>query len=135
MREFCERLMAQVEEQRSSREDGAREKYQVERTRNEQLQAELERSRNRYAALEAAMARELEQVRLEFDSRRRSQISRETRELTIKHEQELTALGSELRKAREEAQQRMEEQGRLEEVVGKFQLREQELQEVEEKMY
>jgi hypothetical protein len=120
-----------LEEQAASRDEGMREKYLAERSRAEQLQGEVERWRNRHSGLEVARAKELEELRGEFEARRRSQISRETRELAIKHENEVAALSSDLRKAREEAQLRAGEAGRLQELVGKFRLREEEMQEVE----
>lgn len=89
MKDFCEKLVVQVEESRlKSREyePGLKEKYQLERARNEQLQVEVDRWRNRYSSLEVSRTKELEEVRNDLESRRRSQINRETRELAIKHE-------------------------------------------------
>lgn len=89
MKDFCEKLVGQVEESRlKSREyePGLKEKYQLERARNEQLQVEVDRWRNRYSSLEVSRTKELEEVRNDLESRRRSQINRETRELAIKHE-------------------------------------------------
>jgi hypothetical protein len=51
MKSFCGRLVEQLEEQSASREEGLREKYQMERGRAEQLQGEVDRWRNRYAGL------------------------------------------------------------------------------------
>ncbi len=71
--------MGQLEESRLQGRDlepGLREKYQLERARNEQLQLEADRWRTRYCSLEASRARELEDLRNEFESRRRSQVSR-----------------------------------------------------------
>lgn len=47
----------------------------------------------------------------------------------------MSSLNSDLRKTREECQLRLAEIGRLEELIGKFQLREEEMREIEEKMY
>lgn len=46
----------------------------------------MDRWRNRYSSLELSRTKELEEVRNDLESRRRSQINRETRELAIKHE-------------------------------------------------
>lgn len=49
LRQFCERLVGEVEASRA--QEGLREKYQAERTRCEQLQAEVERWRLRLSAV------------------------------------------------------------------------------------
>ena len=73
-------------------------------------------------------------MRVQFETQRKSYINREIKELTIKYENELQTMVAELRKSREENDWRMSEVHRLQHQLNGFDLREQEVRGIEERM-
>lgn len=61
-----------------------KQKYDAEKDRNQELQQEIEKWKNRYQASERSKLKELEDLRNMMESQRKSMISREIREMTIR---------------------------------------------------
>lgn len=74
-------------------------------------------------------------MKSQMEAQRKSYINREIKELTIKYENEISTLVSELRKSREEAEYRLGEMQRLQQIAHGFNMRENEVKEIEDKMY
>lgn len=79
----------------------ATDKYQLERSRNTDLQMELDTWKARYTACERSKTKELEDVRAMMDSQRKSMIDRDMREMTVRHQTERSNLENEVRKMRD----------------------------------
>ena len=73
-------------------------------------------------------------MRLQFEAQRKSMINREIKEITIKYENELMNVTAELRKAREEGEFKVSEIHRLGHLIQGYELREQEMGDIEGKM-
>ena len=78
-----------------------KDKYEIERGKNNELVQDIERWKSRYMASEKSKAQELEDLRQMMESQRKSVVDREIRELTIKFQTERGGLENEIRKLRE----------------------------------
>jgi predicted nucleic acid-binding Zn-ribbon protein len=65
-----------------------KDKYEMERSRSNELLQEIDRWKARYMAAEKSKAKELDDLRLMMESQRKSMLDREMRELTIKFQAE-----------------------------------------------
>lgn len=61
-----------------------RDKFEMERNRNNELMQDIERWKARYMAAERSKDKELEDLRQMLESQRKSMIDREIRELTLR---------------------------------------------------
>ena len=87
----CQQLYNELEDMRRRLSDvdfTASDKYIAERSRNTDLQMELDTWKARYSACERSKTKELDDLRQMMDSQRKSVIDRDIRELTVKHQTE-----------------------------------------------
>jgi predicted ribosome quality control (RQC) complex YloA/Tae2 family protein len=79
---ICHQLYGELEDMKrklSEVDFTATDKYHVERSRNTELQMELDTWRARYAASEKSRSKEIEDLRMTMDSQRKSMIDRDMR--------------------------------------------------------
>jgi|JI6StandDraft_1071083.scaffolds.fasta_scaffold104559_2 predicted nucleic acid-binding Zn-ribbon protein len=86
-----------------------KDKYEMERSRNNELMGEIERWKARYMASEKSKTKELDDLRMMMESQRKSMLDREMRELTIKFQAERGNLENEIRKLRESLEYKLRE--------------------------
>ena len=86
-----------------------KDKYEMERSRNNDLMGEIERWKARYMASEKSKTKELDDLRMMMESQRKSMLDREMRELTIKFQAERGNLENEIRKLRESLEYKLRE--------------------------
>lgn len=77
-----------------------RDKFEMERNRNNELMQDIERWKARYMAAERSKDKELEDLRQMLESQRKSMIDREIRELTLRFQTDRGNLENEIRKLR-----------------------------------
>lgn len=95
---------------RLSEIDGSlKQKYETERSKNADLAAEVDKWRNRYQASEKSKIKEVEDMRIMMESQRKSMIDRELRELTVRFATERSNLENEIRKYRDQLENRYHE--------------------------
>lgn len=101
---ICQQLYGELEELKKKLEGmdfNLGLKYDMEKNRNAELLREIEIWKNRYTSSEKSKSKELEDLRLQMESNRKSMLDREIRELTLKFQSERGMLESEIRKQRE----------------------------------
>ena len=112
-----------------------KEKYRLEQIRNEEVQQELEKWKNRFSALEISKNKELEDLKMMMESQRKSMIDREIRELQIKFDSERTMLENEIRKTREILENKNQEFNRLKSDLSRLEIQNAELREDQNKLH
>lgn len=86
---ICQQLYGELEEFKRKLQGvdfTLSDKYDLERNRNKDLQAEIENWRVRFSAAERSRSKELEDLRMVMESQRKSMLDRELREITLKYQ-------------------------------------------------
>lgn len=95
LNKICETLYHENEMLKNKLTDidfSLKQKYEAEKDRNQELLQEIEKWKNRYQASERSKLKELEDLRNMMESQRKSMISREIREMTIRFQNERSTL-------------------------------------------